>query len=110
MSESTPRRQSLVARLERIRRLTDLDSPGRKIPIQLIADALIKDGYLSLDKQAKALGLNRATVWTIVRTKHKLGYLNNKTVRRILANPDTPASVRETVRTLMDQENHARKF
>ena len=106
MNDNTPPTYSLASRLARLRDLeNDVNAPGRKIPIQLLADALIKDGFHSLDEQAKALGLNRATVWTIVKTKHKLGYLNNKTVRRILANPDTPASVRETVRTLLDQEN-----
>ena len=87
-----------------------LIASDRKIPTQLVANALIKAGYVSLDAQAKALGVSRSTAWTIVKAKQKLGCLNNKTVRNILANPDTPASVRETVRTLMDQENHARKF
>jgi hypothetical protein len=51
-------------------------------------------GYTSLDKQAKALGLHRATTWTIMKTRHKLGRLNRDTARRILENPDTPQSVR----------------
>jgi len=105
MDDNTPRRQSLVARLEKVRRLEEINSPGRKIPIQLIADALIKGGYLSLDAQAKALGLNRSTAWTIMKTKHKLGCLNNKTVRSILAHADTPLSVRVIIRTMLDRKN-----
>ena len=62
-----------------------------------ISNALIASGYTSLDKQAKALGLNRSTAWTIVKTKHKLGRLNTKTTARILVNPDTPACVRTMV-------------
>ena len=85
---------SLVARLEAIRVEQQLK--------QLIADALIKGGYNSLDDQAKALGLNRSTVWNIMKTKHKLGRLNNKTVRSILANPDTPPSVLVIIRTMLD--------
>jgi len=93
---------SLVARLEAIRIEQQLNCRGRRIPIQLIADALIKGGYNSLDDQAKALGLNRYTVWNIMKTKHKLGRLNNKTVRSILANQDTPPSVLTIIRTMLD--------
>jgi hypothetical protein len=74
-----------------------LNYERRKIPIQLVAEALVKAGYTSLDAQAKALGLHRSTTWTIMKTKHKLGHLNNKTVRCILANPDTPVSVRVVI-------------
>jgi len=65
--------------------------------IQHITDALVAAGYTSLDKQAKALGLHRATAWTIVKSKHKLGRLNVETTERILANPHLPASVRTVV-------------
>ena len=90
--------QSLAARLEKIRDLEEINSRRRKVPIHLIADALIKGGYTSLDEQAKALGIHRATTWTIMRNKHKLGRLNAKTVQRILTNPDTPSSVRTIIR------------
>ena len=93
---------SLVARLDAIGVEQQLNCRGRKIPIQLIADALIKGGYNSLDDQAKALGLNRSTVWNIMKTKHKLGRLNNKTVRSILANTDTPPSVLVIIRSMLD--------
>jgi len=102
MSEKIGPRQSLAARLERIRLL---ENPGRKIPIQVIADSLRKAGYNSLDAQAKALGVNRSTAWTIMKTKHKLGHLNNKTVRSILANPDTPVSIRVIIRTMLHRKN-----
>jgi hypothetical protein len=65
--------------------------------IQDIADALLAAGYTSLDEQAKALGIHRATAWTIVKTKHKLGRLNITTTQRILANPDTPQTVRAVI-------------
>ena len=105
MSEKTLRRQSLVTRLERIRQLEDANLSGRKIPIQVIAEALNREGYNSLRAQSKALGLNRSTVWTIMKTKHKLGHLNNKTARCILANPDTPPSVQVIIRTMLDRKN-----
>ena len=105
MNDNTRRTQSLASRLARFRDLEDVNSPGRKIPIQLVADALIKDGFHSLDQQAKALGLHRSTVWTIMKTKHKLGLLNNKTARSILAHPGTPASVRVIIHTILDRKN-----
>jgi hypothetical protein len=91
----------LVTRLEATEQ--QLNCQGRTIPNQLIADALIKSGYNSLDDQAKALGLHRSTVWTIMKAKHKLGRLNNKTVRSILANPDTPTSVRVIIQTMLQR-------
>jgi hypothetical protein len=110
MSEKVPSAtrdgaKRLVARLEAIGSEQQLFSRGRKIPIQLIADAVIRAGYISLDEQAKALGLRRSTAWTIMKAKHKLGHLNNKTVRSILANPDTPVSVRVIIRTMLSRKN-----
>jgi len=96
-------KQSLTARLEKIRDLHE-KKLTRKIPSRLIADALIEEGYLSLDAQAKALGLNRSTVWTIMKTTQKLGRLNSKTARCILANPSTPVSVRAIIDSMVDTE------
>ena len=65
-----------------------------KCALQDIGDALIAAGYTSLDKQAKALGIHRATAWTIIKKKHKLGRLNPDTTNRMLANRELPPSVR----------------
>jgi hypothetical protein len=59
-----------------------------------ISEALIASGYISLDEQAKALGVHRNTAWTIVKNKYKLGRLSTKTIDRILTNPRTSPSVR----------------
>jgi len=40
-----------------------------------------------------------------VKTKHKLGRLNNETTARILANPDTPVSVRAIVQAMLSQKD-----
>ena len=48
------------------------------VRLQHISDALIASGYTTLDEQARALGIHRATAWTIVKTKHKLGRLQCK--------------------------------
>ena len=94
------RRSSLSARLETVRYITKIkSSSGNRptMPLQQIAEALVEAGHKSLDDQARALGIHRATAWTIVKTKHKLGRLSAKTTKRILANPDTPPSVRAIV-------------
>ena len=104
-SEISDSDQSLTARLEKLRELEELNSQRRKIPIQHIAEALIKAGYTSLDEQTKALGLSRSTAWTIVKTKHKLGRLNTKTMRCILTNPKTPVSIRAIIHSILDLKN-----
>ena len=65
--------------------------------LQDISEALIADGYTSLDAQAKALGVHRSTAWTIMKAKHKLGRLSLKTTNSMLANPETPPAVRAPV-------------
>jgi hypothetical protein len=67
------------------------------VPVQSIADALVGAGFTSLDEQAKALGLHRATAWTIIKAKHKLGYLNAKTTERMLTNPELPPCIRDVL-------------
>jgi hypothetical protein len=73
--------------------------------IQDIADALIASGYKALDEQAKALGIHRATAWTIIKNKHKLGRLSAKTIQRILSNSETPQAVREVIRKYMAERS-----
>jgi hypothetical protein len=65
--------------------------------IQHIVGALVAAGYTSLDAQAKALGVHRATAWTIIRNKHKLNRLNTNTTNRMLRNPELPQCVRAVV-------------
>ena len=90
------RHASLSARLESVRYL-NTSSARRTIPVQHIAAALVGAGYTSLDEQARALGIHRATTWTIMRNKHKLGYLNAKTTERMLANPELPQCIRDVI-------------
>lgn len=74
--------------------------------IQEIREALVTSGYVSLDQQAKALGIHRATTWTIIKSKHKLGRLNKKTVKRILENPKTPPAVRTVVQQYLGEKSN----
>ena len=94
------RRPSLSTRLETVRYITEITSSSgncRTTPLQQISEALVEAGHKSLDDQARALGIHRATAWTIVKMKHKLGRLNAKTTQRILENPETPPAVRAVI-------------
>jgi hypothetical protein len=84
---------------------TDL---ARTITLQDIANAVIVEGYYSLDQQANALGIHRSTAWTIMKNKHKLGRLSEKTTSRMLAQPGLPPSVRALIlRYLMDKSRNS---
>ena len=74
------------------------------VGLRQISDTLIACGYTKLDDQAKALGVSRSTAWTIVKTKHKLDRLNNKTITRILANSETPQVVRAVVQQYLSEK------
>jgi len=56
--------------------------------------ALIREGYRTLNAQAKALGLNRATTWTILKANHKASGLSASVITRMLEAPQLPPSVR----------------
>ena len=80
-------------------------STRKYIVLQQIREALVQSGYTKLDQQAKALGVHRSTAWTIVKTRHKLGRLSAKTTQRILANPDTPPSVRSVIQKYLAERS-----
>jgi Mn-dependent DtxR family transcriptional regulator len=75
------------------------------VDLQQIREALVQSGYTKLDQQAKALGVHRSTAWTIIKTRHKLGRLSAKTTQRILANPDTPPSVRSVIQKYLAERS-----
>ena len=77
------------------------------VGIQHIREALIACGYAKLDQQAKALGIHRATAWTIVNKKHKIDRLSIKTIRRILENPELPHPVRAVVEQYVAERSDA---
>ncbi len=62
-----------------------------------IREALIAEGYVSLDDQAAALGLSRSTTWTIMKGNHKSSGLSATVVNRMLSAPRLQASVRKKI-------------
>src|SRR5262245_39169975 len=62
-----------------------------------LKEALGTAGICTLDEQAKALGLNRITTWTVLRANHKNSSLSVATINRILAAPQLPPFVRAKI-------------
>jgi len=65
--------------------------------ISEIADALANVGYVTLDEQAKALGICRSTMWTLIKATHKTSGLSAHLIKRMLAAPQLPPPVREKI-------------
>jgi hypothetical protein len=65
--------------------------------IQELGRALISAGFLTLDHQAMALGLQRSTAWTILQARHKNYGLSGKTIKRMLASEQLPPLVRSKI-------------
>jgi len=65
--------------------------------IRELGEALVHGGVLTLDEQAKVLGLARSTTWTILKASHKASGLSASVVRRMLAAPRLPHAVRAKI-------------
>lgn len=78
---------------------------GHSSPIQRIGDALVAEGFVTLDEQATALGLPRSTTWTILRANHKKSGLSAAIVNRILKAPQLPGSVRAKVLQYVEEKS-----
>ncbi len=65
--------------------------------IREIRDALVSAGFLTLDEQAKALGLPRSTAWTIIKASHKGSGLSASSINRMLGAPQLPLLVRAKI-------------
>jgi predicted DNA-binding transcriptional regulator AlpA len=71
--------------------------------IREIGHALMAQGYLALDEQAKTLGLARSTAWTILRADHKSSGLSATVINRMLAAPHLPPLVRAIILEYVDE-------
>ena len=69
----------------------------QRIKIQEIRIALMHTGLLTLDEQAKVLGLPRSTAWSVLKPNHKSSGLSAWTVDRMLMSPRLPTPVRQKI-------------
>ena len=65
--------------------------------IRELAETVEAAGFLTLEEQAKILGLPRSTVWTIRRGSHKASGLSASIIKRMLAAPTLPPLVRAKI-------------
>jgi hypothetical protein len=65
--------------------------------IKEIGDALRRAGHVSLDEQARILGLRRSTTWVILQANYKSAGLTAPVINRMLEAPELPASVRAKI-------------
>jgi hypothetical protein len=72
--------------------------------IRELAAVLAASGFVTLDKQAKALGLSRSTTWTVLKANHKASGLSAATISRMLSSPALPQHVRATLLTYVEEK------
>jgi hypothetical protein len=72
--------------------------------IRELAEAVKSAGFLTLDEQAKALGLSRSTAWTIRKASHKASGLSASIVNRMLAAPELPPLARTKVLEYVEEK------
>jgi hypothetical protein len=65
--------------------------------IRELAEAVEAAGFLTLDEQAKVLGVPRSTAWTIRKASHKASGLSASIINRMLAAPELPLMVRAKI-------------
>ena len=76
--------------------LTDLKA-RQSSKIREIGKALITTGFVSLDAQAKVLGLPRSTAWTILSAEHKGTGISARIICRMLNSEPLPLLVRAKI-------------
>ena len=60
--------------------------------IREIGEALITTGFISLDAEAKALGLPRSTAWSMLSAEHKATGLSARIICRMVSSNQPPAA------------------
>jgi hypothetical protein len=72
--------------------------------IRKLGDALVLEGFLTLDQQAEVLGLCRSTAWTILKANHKASGLSAAVINRMWAAPRLPPLVRAKMLEYIDEK------
>jgi DNA invertase Pin-like site-specific DNA recombinase len=61
--------------------------------IKELGPSLTASGLVTLDEQARALGLSRSTAWAVLKANHKASGLAAATISRMLSSPELPTHV-----------------
>jgi DNA-binding XRE family transcriptional regulator len=73
--------------------------------IKELREALIRSGLLTVDEQAKALGLSRSTTWHIQKGHYKNSGLSAAIINRMLNAPQLPPLVRVTLLEYVEEKS-----
>jgi hypothetical protein len=69
-----------------------------------IRDAVLSGGFLTVEEQAKALGLSRSTTWAILKGTRKASGLSASIINRMLAAPQLPPLVRSKILEYVEEK------
>src|SRR5262245_16944685 len=94
----------LQARPQRALPFTARMKARQSSKIRELADADKSAGFLTLDEQAKALGLSRSTAWTIRKASHKASGLSASIINRMLAAPELPPLARTKILQYVEEK------
>jgi hypothetical protein len=72
--------------------------------IKEIGAALAADGFVTVDEQARALGLSRSSAWAVLKADHKASGLTAPTINRMLSSPELPPRARATILTYIEEK------
>ena len=92
------------ARTQRPLPLTARMKARQSSKIRELAEAVKSAGFLTLDEQAKALGLSRSTAWTVRKASHKASGLSASIINRMLAAPELPALARTKILEYVEEK------
>jgi hypothetical protein len=99
-----PSAARVQARAQRPLPLTARMKARQSSKISELAEAVKSAGFLTLDEQAKALGLSRSTAWTIRKASHKASGLSASIINRMLAAPELPALARTKILEYVEEK------
>jgi hypothetical protein len=69
-----------------------------------IRAALVAAGFETVDEQASALGVGRATAWALLNRDKRAGP-SSTIIKRILSSPSLPSSVRKKVNEYVEEKS-----
>jgi hypothetical protein len=99
-----PAAAGVQARTQRPLPLSARMKARQSYKIRELAEALKSAGFVTLDEQAKALGLSRSTAWTIRKASHKASGLSASIINRMLAAPELPPLVRTKILEYVEEK------
>ena len=72
--------------------------------IKAIRSALVAAGFLTVDSQAKVLGLSRSTTWKVLRGDQKNSGISASTVKRMLVSAALPPAARSVIQEYVHEK------